>query len=60
MRLQAPVLDLKKAKIEIPKIAIQANNKDCLNRFNKRQFSITKSTLEGYKKMNKRYDFLCK
>jgi hypothetical protein len=31
MRLQAPVIDLKKAKIEIPKVAIQANNKDCLN-----------------------------
>ncbi len=40
MQFQAMAIEVKKAKIEIPYIGIEANNPQCLNTFNNKQYAI--------------------
>lgn len=60
MRFKALVVDLKKAKVEIPFIALEANNPQCLNNFNKKQLPIVETQVNKYKAVVHNYDTVCR
>ena len=55
MRFQALLIELKKAKIEIPAIALEPNNGQCLNNFNKKQLPLIENQMKKYKIMIKNF-----
>ena len=56
MRFQALLIELKKAKIEIPAIALEPNNGQCLNNFNKKQLPLIENQMKKYKIMIKNFE----
>lgn len=49
MRLQPVLIDLKRTKIDIPDIALEANNPNCINQFNNKQYPIVENQFNKYK-----------
>ncbi len=60
MRLQPILIDLKKTKIDIPNIAIEPNNPQCINNFNQKQFGIMENQLNKYRICVNNFNAVCK